>query len=133
MLHALREDPQIEIQFPIDSRTNNRVNKQIMSKRKLILSYLSSESEADDDEEAILLCALIEKKFKSPNKYILSERKESGQFKITSKMNDADFTNYFRMNRNQFCEVHGIIQGYIDSNGCNAQKPIATEEKLFFM
>nr|CAH7729055.1 unnamed protein product [Callosobruchus chinensis] len=71
---------------------------------------------------------LINKKFKSPNKYILSDRKSRGQF--TTKMSDDDFTNYFRMTRKQFFEVHEMVRQDIKSHGCNAQKPIATEEKL---
>lgn len=98
--------------------------------KHLLLLNLNSESESDDAEEDILFSFLLKKKKKLPNKYILSERNRRGQFKITTMMSDADFTNYFRMNRNQFFDVHGMIQQDIDSNGCNAQKPISTEEKL---
>lgn len=103
----------------------------VVRDKKMLLLNLSSESESDADaEEEILLYALTNKKFKSPNKYILLERETCGQFITTTKMNNSDFTNYFRMNRNQFSEVHGIIQHEIDANGCNAQKPIPTEVKL---
>nr|XP_022907220.1 protein ANTAGONIST OF LIKE HETEROCHROMATIN PROTEIN 1-like [Onthophagus taurus] len=49
---------------------------------------------------------------------------------MTSEFPNDVFTNYFRLNRNQFGEVHGMIQQFIDADGCNAQKPIGTEEKL---
>lgn len=97
--------------------------------KQLILLNLSSESDSDEAEEDTMLYCL-NLKFKSSNKYILSERKKSGQFIITNKMDDGDFVNYFRMNRNQFSEVHAMIRQDIERNGCNAQKPIPTEEKL---
>lgn len=130
MSHVLRGDPHIETQFLPTLATATLQKMSEARTKQLLLLNLSSESESDDAEEEILLYFLIKKKFKSPNKYILSERKRSGQFKITTMMSDADFTNYFRMNRNQFFEVHGMIRQHIDSNGCNAQRPIASEEKL---
>lgn len=101
------------------------------SRIKLCLLDLSSESDSDcAAEEELLLHSLTSKKLKSPNNFYLSKRKTHGQFKMTSELPDSVFTNYFRMNRNQFTEVHGMIQQSIHSDGCNAKEPIGTEEKL---
>ncbi|CAH1109707.1 unnamed protein product [Psylliodes chrysocephalus] len=82
----------------------------------LVLLNSSSETESDDTEEEMLFYSLMKKKFKSLNKFILSKRKNSGQFTITTKISDADFTNYFRMNRNQCAEVHEMIRQGITPN-----------------
>lgn len=79
---------------------------------------MSSESDSSDDADVVLLHCLMNKKIKSPKKHILSERTKCGQFKITLQIT----TNYFRMNRGQFAEVHAMIQETINSNGCNMQK-----------
>ena len=47
-----------------------------------------------------------------------------------SGFSDKQFTNYFRLNRSQFNEVQRLVQNSVYSEGCNAQKPIGTEEKL---
>jgi hypothetical protein len=60
----------------------------------------------------------------------MKKRKSHGEFALTSEFSDSKFINYFRLNRNQFNQVHGIIQSYIYAEGCNAQRPIVTEEKL---
>lgn len=49
-------------------------------------------------------------------------------------ISDADFANYFHMNRNQFFDVHGIIRKDLD--GCNAQSQMtemADWEAIFLL
>ena len=53
-----------------------------------------------------------------------------GGFALTSELSDKQFTKYFRFNRSQFNEVHRLVRNPVYSEGCNAQKPIWTEEKL---
>ena len=60
----------------------------------------------------------------------MKKRKTHGEFALMSEFSDKQFTNYFRLNRSQFNEVHWHVQNSIYSEGCNAQKPIGTEEKL---
>ena len=60
----------------------------------------------------------------------MKNRKTQGEFALTSEFCDKQFTNYFRLNRSQFNEVHRLVQNSIYSEGCNAQKAIGTEEKL---
>jgi len=48
---------------------------------------------------------------------------------LTSEFSAKQFANYFRLNRGQFNAVHRLVQNSIYSVGCNAQKPIETEEK----
>ncbi|XP_022197965.1 protein ANTAGONIST OF LIKE HETEROCHROMATIN PROTEIN 1 [Nilaparvata lugens] len=101
------------------------------SRLKLCLLDLSSDSDSDNAaEEEMFLLLLTEKKLKAPNNFYLSKRKSHGQFKMTSELPDSLFTNFFRMNRNQFEEVHALIQECIQREGCNAQEPIGTKEKL---
>lgn len=101
------------------------------SRKGLCLLELSSESDSDcAAEEDLLMYLVASKKMKSPNNFYLCKRKTHGQFKMTSELPDALYTNYFRMTRNQFAEVHGMIQQSIFSDGCNAKEPIGTEEKL---
>lgn len=60
----------------------------------------------------------------------MEKRQSHGEFNLASEFSDSKFTNYFRLNKNQFEEVHNIIEETIYSEGCNAQKPIGTKEKL---
>jgi len=60
----------------------------------------------------------------------MKKRKILGEFALTFEISAKQFTNYFRLNRSQFNEVHRLVQNSICSEGCNVQKPIGTEEKL---
>jgi len=60
----------------------------------------------------------------------MKKRKTNGEFALTSEFSDKQFTNYFLLNRSQSNEVHRLVQNSIYPEGCNAQKPIGTEEKL---
>jgi hypothetical protein len=60
----------------------------------------------------------------------MKKRKTHGEFALMSEFSDKQFSNYFRLNRSQFNQVHGLVQNSIYSEGCSAQKPIGTEEKL---
>ncbi|KAF0749182.1 protein ANTAGONIST OF LIKE HETEROCHROMATIN PROTEIN 1-like [Aphis craccivora] len=83
---------------------------------------LSSESDSDEEMNELLLLYSLSKRNKSIWKSAyMKKRKSHGEFILTSEFSDKQFTNYFRLNRNQFNEV--LI-------GCNAQKPIDPEEKL---
>lgn len=102
-----------------------------LEKELIYLNILSSESESDaEEEEEMLVLYMTAKKFKSPNNFYLSKRKSHGQFKMTSEFPDEVFTNFFRVNRDQFAHIHNMIKESLQANGCNAQKPIDTEEKL---
>jgi len=60
----------------------------------------------------------------------MKKRKTHGEFALTSEFSAKQFTNYYRLNQSQFNEVHRFVQNSICSEGCNAQKPIGTEETL---
>ena len=60
----------------------------------------------------------------------MEKGKTHGQFALTSELPDARYNNYFRFSRDQFADVHSIIQSDISSEGCNVQKPIGSREKL---
>ena len=62
----------------------------------------------------------------------MKNRKTHGEFALTSEFSTKQFTNYFRLNRSEFNEVRRLVQNSIYSEGCNAQKPIGTEERLMF-
>jgi len=92
---------------------------------------LSSESDSDEEMNELLLLYSLSKRNKSiwKSEY-MKKRKSHGEFILTSEFSDKQFTNYFRLNRNQFNEVLSIVNDKIYSVGCNAQKPIDPEEKL---
>lgn len=98
-----------------------------------LLNLLSNESDADwaAGEKEVLLFSLTAKKHKSPNNFYLSKRKTHGQFKMTFEIHDDVFTKYFRLNRNQFAEVHATIQHSIAAKGCNAQERIEKNLECF--
>jgi hypothetical protein len=95
------------------------------------LIALSSDSDSDDEMDTLILLHLTSKRQKSVWKCeYMKKRKTHGEFVLTPEFSDKQFTNYFRLNRSQFNEVHGLVQNSIYSEGCNAQKLIGTEEKL---
>ncbi|KAJ8934923.1 hypothetical protein NQ314_013113 [Rhamnusium bicolor] len=92
---------------------------------------LSSESDSDADMEINMLVYDMAKRRKLIWKSSYMEKRRShGEFTLTSEFSDSRFTNYFRLNRIQFNEVHSIIENTIYSEGCNAQIPIGSREKL---
>ena len=92
---------------------------------------LSSESDSSEEMDTLMLLYLTSKRQNSvwKSKY-MKKRKTHGEFALTSEFSAKQFTNYIRLNRNQFNEVHRLVQNSIYSEGCNAQKPIGMEEKL---
>ena len=92
---------------------------------------LSSESDSGEEMDTLMLLYLTSKRQNSVWKSeYMKKRKTHGEFALTSEFSAKQFTNYFRLNRSQFNEVHRLVQNSIYSEGCNAQKPIGTEEKL---
>jgi len=55
-------------------------------------------------------------------KQVYDKEKTHGEFALTSEFSDKQFTNYSRLNRSQFNEVHRLVQNSIYSEVCNAQK-----------
>ena len=92
---------------------------------------LSSEADSGEEIDTLMLLYLTSKRQNSAwkSEYI-KKRKTHGEFALTSEFSAKQFTNYFRLNRSQFNEVHRLVQNSVYSEGCNAQKPIRTEEKL---
>jgi len=60
----------------------------------------------------------------------MKKRKIHGEFALTSEYSAKQFTNHFRLNQSQFNAVQRLVQNSLYSEGCNAKKPIGTEEKL---
>jgi len=60
----------------------------------------------------------------------IQKSKTHGKFVLTSEFPAKQFTNYFRSNRSQYNEVHRFVQNSFYSEGCNAHKPVGTEENL---
>jgi hypothetical protein len=92
---------------------------------------LSSESDSDQEMDAIMLMYVASKCTKSTWKSeYMKKMRSHGEFALTSEFSDKQFSNYFRLNRSQFNEVLNIIRNSIHSEGCNAQKPIQPQEKF---
>nr|XP_023023226.1 uncharacterized protein LOC111511445 [Leptinotarsa decemlineata] len=94
---------------------------------------LGSESDSDADwETEVLLYNLSKKKEKKSywKSNYMKKRQGHGEFNLAYEFSYSKFTNYFRLNKHQFDAVHNIIQETIYSEGCNAQTPIGTKEKL---
>jgi hypothetical protein len=95
------------------------------------LITLRSESDSDEEIDTLMLLHLTSKRQKSVWKSeYMKKRKTHGEFVLTSEFSDKQINNYFCLNRSQFNEVYGLVQNFIYSEGCNAQKPIGSEEKL---
>lgn len=94
-------------------------------------SLFSSESDSEDEFEFEMISFISQMaNKKSVRSLYMKKRKTHGEFALTKEFSDEKFTNYFRLNRDQFKEVHEIIKKEIDAEGCNATRPIKTEEKL---
>jgi hypothetical protein len=91
---------------------------------------LSSESDSDKEMDTLVLY-LTSKRQKSVWKSeYMKKRKTHSEFALTSEFSAKQLTACFRSNRSQFNAVHRLVQNSFYSEGCNAQKPIGTEEKL---
>ena len=88
-----------------------------MANISAMLIDLSSESDSESEFvfETVCYTALMKK------------RLSHGEFALTKEFDDEKFTNYFRLNRDQFKEVHVLVKNEIDREGCNATRPIGTE------
>ena len=92
---------------------------------------LSSGSDSCEEMDTLMLLYHTSKRQNSVWKSeYMKKRKTHGEFGLTSEFSAKQFTNNFRSNRSQFNEVHRLVQNSIYSEGCNAQEPTGTEEKL---
>ena len=77
---------------------------------------LSSESDSGEEMDTLMLLYLTSKRqnsvWKSEYEY-MKKRKTHGEFGLTSEFSAKQFTNYFRLNRSQFNEVHRLVQNSI--------------------
>ena len=70
----------------------------------------SSQSDSDEEMDTLMLY-LTSKRQKSVWKSeYMKKRKTHGEFALTSEFSDKLFTNYSRLNRSQFNEVHRLVQ-----------------------
>lgn len=95
---------------------------------ELLLIDISSESDSENECEITMIISTSLRKKKS--NLFLKKRKTHGEFALTKELTNEKFTNYFRLSRDQFQEMHEIIKNQIEQVGCNASRPIGTEEKL---
>jgi hypothetical protein len=79
------------------------------------LIAVSSESDSDKEMDTLILSHI------ETAEVGMEKRKTHGEFALTSEFSDKQFTNYFRLNRSQFSEVHRLVQNSICAEGCNAQ------------
>ena len=91
---------------------------------------LSSESDSDREFVFESACYVALMKQKAKRSEYMKKRVSHGEFVLTKEFDNDKFTTYFRLNREQFQEVHELIKNEIDREGCNATRPIGTEEKL---
>lgn len=64
---------------------------------------LRSVSDSDEEMDELLLLYSLSKRNKSIWKSAyMKKRKSHGEFILTSEFSDKQFTNYFRLSRNQF-------------------------------
>ncbi|CAH1997034.1 unnamed protein product [Acanthoscelides obtectus] len=94
--------------------------------------YLDSESESDSEIDTLILLYSIAKKRKKSvwmNDY-LKKRNTHGEFNLLEELNDGQVKMYFRLNKNQFDELHNLVINDITGHGCNAQQPIESELML---
>lgn len=101
-----------------------------MAMNELLLLDFSSESDSENEWEDNLCVSALFTKYKSGKHLYLLKRKSHGEFALTKELTNDKFRNYFRLSRDQFYEVHELIRLHIEKVGCNASRPIETEEKL---
>jgi len=79
---------------------------------------LSSESDSGEEMDTLMLLYLTSKWQNSVWKSeYMKMRKTYGEFALTSELSAKQFTNYFRLNRSEFNEVHRLVQNSIYSEG----------------
>ncbi|XP_050312544.1 uncharacterized protein LOC126747785 [Anthonomus grandis grandis] len=93
-----------------------------------LLNLLDSESDSDFVDEEIAYTTIFRRKL--PKSDYLKKRKTHGEFVLQKELSEEKYKNYYRVTRAQFAEIHGFIKEDIEAEGCNASKPIGTEEKL---
>ena len=95
------------------------------------LIALISESDSNEEMETLMLLYPPQTWQKSVwiSEYT-KKRKIHGEFALMLEFSAKQFANYFHLNRSQFNAVLRLVQNSIYYEGCNAQKPIGTEEKL---
>ena len=102
-----------------------------MAVAKEYLQNLSSESDSENELEKIMLLHDICRGKRSVwRSEYMEKRTTHGEFALTCELSDARYKNCFRLSRDEFADVHNMIQSDISSKGCNAQKPIGSREKL---
>ena len=80
------------------------------------LIAISSESDSDEEMDTLILLYLTSKRQKSVWKSeYMKKRKTHDGFPLTSEFSDKQFTNYFRLNRSHFSEVHRPVQNAVYS------------------
>ncbi|KAF5302876.1 hypothetical protein FQA39_LY02056 [Lamprigera yunnana] len=94
--------------------------------------YLDSESESDSEMEiVILLYSMTKKRKKSVWMHdYLKQRNTHEEFLLLKELNNSRTKMYFRLNKEQFVEIHTLIMNDITGRGCNAQQPIESDLKL---
>lgn len=99
----------------------------------LLLDTIDSSSEAESNDEYDTILAIISNQKENP-RYWLSDhiklRKERGEFRLFNDLSDEKFTNYFRMDRSKFFELHDLIKDDIKKKNTNMRKSISSIERL---
>ena len=91
----------------------------------------SSEDESNAACDDILKVATVKKE--KPRFWIsdhIKFRQERGEFTLFNDLSDEKFTNYFRMERKTFFEIHGLIKDDIKKKNTNMRESISSLERL---
>ena len=78
---------------------------------------LSSESDSDEEMDTLMLYLTSKRQNSVWKSEYMKMRKTYGEFALTSELSAKQFTNYFRLNRSEFNEVHRLVQNSIYSEG----------------
>ncbi|KAF5274367.1 hypothetical protein FQA39_LY07247 [Lamprigera yunnana] len=94
--------------------------------------YLDSESESDSEMETVkLLYSMTKKRKKSVwMQDYLKQRNAHEEFLLLKELNNSRTKMYFRLNKEQFVEIHTLIMNDIKGRGCNAQQDMEGDLKL---
>lgn len=92
-------------------------------------------SSSSDEEELLLLLALSQARRKKRKwvHEINQKKKEFGEFhRLCSELSSFEdrFFTYFRMSREQFENLHTLLENKISKQTTNWRKPIGTKERL---
>ncbi|KAL1506875.1 hypothetical protein ABEB36_006157 [Hypothenemus hampei] len=95
----------------------------------LLLDTKDSSSEEESNAACDDAIAIIGTNQKEKPRYWLSNhiksRKEKGEFRLFYDLTDEKFTNYFRMNKNKFFELHDLIKDDIKKKIQHIEKAFA--------